>query len=468
MPTQSKPIIESFQMLGIHGYKDISIEFNGTTRIVIAENGAGKTTILSALHAFLNRDFDRFRSISFDSIECKFSKRKQPLILRRSHLTQINDSTYETRIAQWAVFGSVEPQEIKRIILDLNMHARFDYRMHPVLERIYFNSPLSPDEMADEAASIRADLDKALPEELKLLAADIANALDPFKVLYLPTYRRVELPLSRREANRQVRRGARHVTMASRAKWADHGIQFGLADVEERLNEILEQIQRQSNIGYRVISANIIDDLLEGKRMVTELKSAQLPTSADLQLFFGRIQTPGSVDRLAAIRNLYDTGEIENESHEQLRYFLTKLSRVVDQTKELENNIQQFVAKVNDYLMQSSDEKNLVYDSSRMKVIVKNLWTSESVKFDDLSSGEKQVLSILAHLYLNQDKKIILIDEPELSLSMDWQKRLLPDVVNSPTCAQLLAITHSPFIFDNELDPSAGPLGIKRRRNSEK
>ena len=35
---------------------------------------------------------------------------------------------------------------------------------------------------------------------------------------------------------------------------------------------------------------------------------------------------------------------------------------------------------------------------------------------------------------------------------MEWQKTLLPDIINSGKCQFLLATTHSPFIFDNELE----------------
>ena len=50
---------------------------------------------------------------------------------------------------------------------------------------------------------------------------------------------------------------------------------------------------------------------------------------------------------------------------------------------------------------------------------------------------------------------MILFDEPELSLSMLWQKQLLPDILHSNKCSFLMAVTHSPFIFDNELDQYA-------------
>jgi predicted ATP-dependent endonuclease of OLD family len=150
-----------------------------------------------------------------------------------------------------------------------------------------------------------------------------------------------------------------------------------------------------------------------------------------------------------------------------LRYFLARLSKVVNQTKQLESDIENFVQISNKYLGRSSDKKLLHYDATQMKVKVINVWTETEIGFDDLSSGEKQVISLFAHLYLSQKEKIVLIDEPELSLSIEWQKRLLPDVVNSPTCRQLLAITHSPFVFENELDPFAVPLDIVRTKKDE-
>ena len=73
-----------------------------------------------------------------------------------------------------------------------------------------------------------------------------------------------------------------------------------------------------------------------------------------------------------------------------------------------------------------------------------------------LSSGEKQIVSLFSRLYLEHEKNcILLIDEPELSISMRWQKMLLPDIIRSKNCSLLLAVTHSPFIFENEFDNDA-------------
>jgi len=60
----------------------------------------------------------------------------------------------------------------------------------------------------------------------------------------------------------------------------------------------------------------------------------------------------------------------------------------------------------------------------------------------------------------SSEEFILLFDEPELSLSIEWQKLLLPDILKSGKCRLLLAVTHSPFIFDNELDLNANDLDI--------
>ena len=47
--TMAKSFIQNFSIKGLFGYKDVSIDFDENVKIVIAENGAGKTTILTCL-----------------------------------------------------------------------------------------------------------------------------------------------------------------------------------------------------------------------------------------------------------------------------------------------------------------------------------------------------------------------------------------------------------------------------------
>jgi AAA15 family ATPase/GTPase len=70
----------------------------------------------------------------------------------------------------------------------------------------------------------------------------------------------------------------------------------------------------------------------------------------------------------------------------------------------------------------------------------------EAISSDKLSAGEKQMLSFLCYNAFS-DNMPIFIDEPELSLHVDWQRLLLPTLLEQATNNQFFIATHSPFIF---------------------
>jgi len=62
-------------------------------------------------------------------------------------------------------------------------------------------------------------------------------------------------------------------------------------------------------------------------------------------------------------------------------------------------------------------------------------------------------------MYLSgQSEFFVVIDEPELSLSVPWQQRFLPDILKTGRCTGLVAVTHSPFIWENEFEAYVGSL----------
>jgi predicted ATPase len=65
-----------------------------------------------------------------------------------------------------------------------------------------------------------------------------------------------------------------------------------------------------------------------------------------------------------------------------------------------------------------------------------------------LSGGEKQLLIILMTVLVQDNRpSILLMDEPEISLHFDWQKKLIGYIRElNPNCQVILA-THSPAII---------------------
>ena len=69
-----------------------------------------------------------------------------------------------------------------------------------------------------------------------------------------------------------------------------------------------------------------------------------------------------------------------------------------------------------------------------------------AINSDKLSSGEKQLLSFWCYNAFSENTAIF-IDEPELSLHVDWQRLLLPTLLEQETGNQFFVATHSPFIY---------------------
>lgn len=70
------------------------------------------------------------------------------------------------------------------------------------------------------------------------------------------------------------------------------------------------------------------------------------------------------------------------------------------------------------------------------------------IEIKDLSSGEKQMLLTLLRIFLtNERDAIVLIDEPETSLDINWQYKLIDILVKLNPNAQYFITTHSPSIF---------------------
>ena len=70
-----------------------------------------------------------------------------------------------------------------------------------------------------------------------------------------------------------------------------------------------------------------------------------------------------------------------------------------------------------------------------------------------LSSGEKQLLIILGQSLLQENSNHVYIaDEPELSLHVDWQEKLVSNLKNVNPNSQIIFATHSPDIVGSFSD----------------
>lgn len=68
----------------------------------------------------------------------------------------------------------------------------------------------------------------------------------------------------------------------------------------------------------------------------------------------------------------------------------------------------------------------------------------------ELSSGEKQLLIILLTVLLERGEEyILMLDEPEISMHISWQYKLIDMILQLNPNVQILLTTHSPMIFSD-------------------
>jgi len=453
-------ILSKFEILGLHGYKNLRLEFCGQTTIVVAENGTGKTTLLNALNNVLNGEMSDLFLLDFKKINISFSDGTH-LTLNKEFIGVVDNSEFK-ELYQF-IEDDMPESELEYFI---KIYEAGEFRDHPVYTQLYGETPFSHDELNTNLLRAKKNFSSGLVDEGIKFVSNVKEKLAGIEVIYLPTYRRVEkifkrnpIKNNRHDEFSKYRRGIISGFENSprgagpRRKRRHDEIAFGLSDVEKTLRDISEQIERRSNVGYRNLSTTMLEDLLTGNNKQHNL-SGELPDIEDLSRFLGRVENQNrprsKTDIFKGIEDQYKNNKIDKNHN--LKYFLTKLQNVIASTKELEFMIESFVSICNEYLKNSSDSKHLIYDAKTLNVLVFDEFTQKNIKLDDLSSGEKQIISLMSILYLDKSNKIILIDEPELSLSLEWQKKVLPDIINSGSVVQLLAITHSPFVFDNELD----------------
>lgn len=476
-------IVRLFEINGLFGYRSVGLSSDFAATILIARNGSGKTTLLAALDAFLRGQFSRFAGLQFDNIRCQIAGCPE-MILRREDVEMLTDLSASHEFVVRAKAWEVEPLALLELLETNTKGAKHsDLIENPTFYTIYSKLGYDFTVATSQCERLAQSLVGKSPN-IDFLRENLRTSLAGIEIVYLPTYRRIELSLPDVESRPNQRRRS----ILSRLGMARSGlytadIQFGLGDISARLKTLYSEMRYLSNQGYGKISANVINDLISGDYRRDTARPSELPSKESLEIFFSRIKDAedsfrhiryGSYFTPPDLARVY-SGDVPEDARQFLDYFLHQLNSVIQETRGTEDLVEAFISSCNKYLSGDDnstdryqfpdegnlDNKALAFNRRNLTVRVISLLSRREVPLESLSSGEKQMISLFARLYLYPGNKIVLIDEPELSLSLDWQRQILPDVLTAPTCRQLIAITHSPFIFDNELERFAGPLHLQ-------
>ena len=450
-------MIKRFKITNLFGFRIVDILFENDIKILIGENGLGKTTVLNSLYYLLNQMYYKLAQVNFENIELELEK------------------NIKIKFSKFELIDYLEFQENKK-----RNRRRFPSRIENILDNLNIQQSLKNDIKGTDRPSIndRKRIEEFIKDnDIPTFASssmmvreifsyikeptfekfdffnDILNNLN-LSILYFPTYRRVEEDLKnlgnyqRETVNRHSHRYIDEFDEEMDVS-EDTLIHFGMEDVEARILNIQNKINKSTIIGFSKVTGEMLSQLLEGFQNVED-KTIDLDVET-VKIILHRVGDNLKERDRQKILNLLDSPESLKEKKE-LVYFIYKLIDIYEEHKHLDDAVKNFCKVCNEYL----GDKEFKYNESSVDIDIYRVGSETPIQLNNLSSGEKQIISIFSKIYLeNTNNLIVLFDEPELSLSITWQERLLPDIINSEKCQFLLSVTHSPFVFENELDKYA-------------
>ncbi|MBO6024705.1 MAG: AAA family ATPase [Bacteroidales bacterium] len=457
----TKPFIKKYSISNLFGYKNFELSFDDNIKILIGENGYGKTTVLNSLSFLLKGEYKNLSRIKFSEIRIEFDD---------SHNYEFSSNDLKSYVQ----YLDKQKEGEDGIISYIN-HRLEPSELTQLIKLVYTNK----DEVIETIKN--NDILNGIPSSIVYQAllelsertnkykvfTDIATYVNStgYKILYYPTYRRVEVDLKNimNNISHNTRRGFRNEQ--DELMNDNTIIKFGMSDVEKRRDKICEEIRRSSISGFAAVSGGMISKLLDQNFSNTECHNFDIN---EIKIVLSRVGENMSQNDKDTILSQISSDPSLNQQNSYLRYFLDQLLSVYKKQEKYDTAIKQFVKTCNNYLC----DKEFSYDESAVDLKLhrkNNAIKPENLELIQLSSGEKQIVSIFSQLYLEPDKKyIVLFDEPELSLSIYWQEKLLPDMLDSGRCVFMLAVTHSPFIFNNDLKANVAGLKEFMKNGTEK
>ena len=425
-------LLEKFGVDGLYGTYSYDIPIKDNKIVLIGENGTGKSTIASIMYYFLTEQWEELLNYKFKAINVR-----------------VNNEDYS--------FKYEDMNNYSKLLLIKNKLESISPKFEDNKDTVIKLSSID-DLSADLENSfkfikkLKIEGNKKFSKKNKELNNNIFREKTFF--LYLPTFRRIEQDIDKiflKNNTDEIKKIKEKFSATKKCEKYSTLIEFGMEDVKNDINKKMEQIKDKFRTELNNMSRSYLKDVINRSFDISSTKKDSLLKieSQELDNMLEHIeeeilssQEKGKIKNI--VNKIKSNNKIEDKDNLIVHYLLKLLETQKALDKE-EKDIKDFVNVCNNYLF----DKKMKYDNVNFKINIE----PNNIELQNLSSGEKQIVSLFSHIYLKEQKNnFIIIDEPELSLSVKWQQQLLPDILASNKCIGLISTTHSPFIFDNNLE----------------
>ena len=435
--------IKRLEAIGIHGRFDINLDFQDGVNIIHGSNGTGKTTVLHILANAVNEDFRRFGHLKFQKLTITLDDDTEILIEQQNSpqtVTTVFVNNQKIYSYSFAELLEEEKQEENSEIL----FSQFSPRYYPSSSK------------KKQDIDLKATYFPAFRTMIEAWATLDENEIRHF---------------ARRSPNfRKVLRSSARSTELARilfGKFVPRLEYPSPIEIEEHINSELTEAQLKiASLDRNLLSQAFLqfsqaisqsfetdDNTKEPDEVITEIiELSEKLQNSPFQV--NRDQSDDVYNKLIEqLRAFESYPEYKTIASRVLSVYKRSLQQRLDAQIKAYSSIERYLESVNGFL----ERKQLKIGSTslpqgRGKLGVK-IGDEEAIhSLQILSSGERQVVGLIYAASHMTGGRVVLIDEPEISLHIDWQRKLLPEMVKQLDEKQLIICTHSAVIASKYLE----------------
>lgn len=420
-PTFSLKRVHVAELFGEYTY-DLPAEkdyIDSQFSILYGDNGAGKTTLLKLIHNVISKHPKRGHKTNiaktiFKSFRLDFSSDLQISVYRPKaesgnfeiELNKGSDTLAKARYVavdnRVAVEDSTLEQEEFEATVDAFIHVNSYFLGDDrTLESDVFSSSTS------------WEMDRASKASLEYRLMRMNGGYDD-----LPSLREVQLDLALSRAQQWVNSSALS------------GATVGSQNSNHIYTNLVRDLAIEPDTQATMLDPGVVKSTIKILRDLSFRASKQarfgLSTDFDSEEMISSIES-ASQDRRLLIINL-------------LQPFIEGTKARLDALEDVYSLLQKVVDSLNHFFIRKTASFDL-----RRGFTFQSL-SGRSIPPAGLSSGEKQLLTLLCNLIsARHQDSIFLVDEPELSLNVKWQRELVPALLSciEGSTTQLILATHS-------------------------
>lgn len=416
-------MINSIKIKKLFGRFDYSIKLkDGGITIITGPNGYGKSTILKMIEALGNGDIIYFSRLEYESIEFYFVKGKKIVFTKNEN---------ELRIDGLGIpVGNSMPKGHYR---EMNLRRTMPWIRRKSIDTwidLRTDTEVSNDEI-DLYLLLCADdndfMSGNIKDEKKI--NDLKEKINDIRAKCGTVCSISEQRLIRKDVNR-------------------HNDEEQVVDV---ISELPQKLKKEMGVAVEEYSkvANGLDSSYP-KRLFAAKDGIKDEEEYHNQLDqanekFEKLNTYKLVDI-----SLIDQQKYNGSYSTALKIYFDDFSKKYKVFESLIAKLDLFTRIINDRLT----FKKLIISRENGFEIVDELTPDKPLDLCRLSSGEKQEVVLFYELIFETNSPLLLIDEPEISLHILWQKQFLSDLIDVAKISSINVIvaTHSPQIISNHWD----------------